>query len=71
MELPEALKKYNFAPLPPRIYRQDEEQENQKKETGRYDVQCQICGRMGAMSLEDMKKHAETHGLPESDQIGR
>ena len=38
MELPEALKKYNFAPLPPRIYRQDEEQENQKKETGRYDV---------------------------------
>ena len=71
MELSEALKKYNFAQLPPRIYRQDEEQENQKKETGLYEVQCQICGRMGAMSLEDMKKHAEGHGLLDSDQVGQ
>ena len=64
MELSEALQTYRFALLPPRIQRQDAEKDWKKKEeTDRYDVQCQICGRMGAMTIEDMQKHAERHGI--------
>lgn len=62
MELSDAIKQYRFSLLPPRIQSKDAEPTRKKKEeTGRYDVQCQVCGRMGAMTIEEMKKHAEGH----------
>lgn len=62
MEILETIKQYRFAVLPPRMYRQGDDQDRKKEsESGKYSVQCQICGRMGAMSIEDMKKHSERH----------
>lgn len=58
----ELIKRYGFALLPPRIERRDEEKEV-KQETYpiSYGVQCQVCGRMGMMSLDEMKSHQESH----------
>ena len=62
MELSQALQTYRFALLPTRIQKQDAEKDWKKKEDpNRFEVQCQICGRIGAMTIEDMKKHAEGH----------
>ena len=72
MELSEALQTYRFALLPQRIQRQDAEKDWKKNEdTERFDVQCQICGRMGTMTIEDMQKHVERHGREQKKQEGR
>ena len=61
-EILEQIEKNRFALLPPRIYRKKDDAEQKKEEDkGRYSVQCQICGRMGAMTIEDMEKHLVVH----------
>lgn len=65
----ETIKKYRFAILPPRVYRQGDDSERTKEsEEGRYSVQCQLCGRMGAMTLDDMRKHAEMHSAQQKEK---
>ncbi|MBR3245854.1 MAG: hypothetical protein IKF90_24630 [Parasporobacterium sp.] len=65
----DTIKKYRFAILPPRISKQEADLDRKKEsETGKYSVQCQICGRMGAMSIDDMRKHAEMHEKKEAEK---
>ena len=56
----ELIKQYRFAPLPPRIERQDEERKEEPV-SDKVAVQCQVCGRVGMLNLEEMKKHHEQH----------
>lgn len=56
----ELIKKYRFAVLPQRIGKQSEEKDKESV-SDKIAVQCQVCGRMGAMNPEEMKKHHEKH----------
>ena len=57
----QTIKEYRFAVLPPKIGMNDEHTENTANNGQRkFDVQCQICGRMFAMTLSEMQNHFQS-----------
>ena len=67
----ELIKQYGFALLPPRIERRDKEKENRQEfVSSSYGVQCQTCGRLGMMSLEEMRNHQKKHSEKSFGQNG-
>lgn len=58
----QSIKDSRFALLPPRIGAKDDKKEDASESNVRkYDVQCQICGRMGVMSIPEMQNHFHAH----------
>ena len=68
----QSIKDFRFALLPPKLLRRDDAQ-NKVPELapGKYDVQCQICGRMGTMGIDDMQRHFQSHQKTEEKTLGQ
>ena len=57
-----SIKEYKFALLPARIEKAEEKQiETEDEKPRKFNVQCQICGRIFMMNMGEMERHKASH----------
>lgn len=58
----QSIKEYRFALLPPKIEKADADKGKTEEAAERkFGVQCQLCGRLGVMSIQEMQQHYSRH----------